>query len=555
MKTVSFYSYKGGVGRTLALSNIAKRLVELGKSVCMLDFDLEAPGLYYKFKKNINTSDSKIGIVDYIYEFSENNNLIQKITSDYYYDLSKLSSGKKSEGKSFTLIPAGNIDKQDYWEKLSRINWIQLFYEQNSKGIPFFLDLKEKIKRDLNPDYLLIDTRTGITEISGMTMSILSDQIVFLSANNEENITGCQRVIKSILNPENNLLGIDKDIVLVLTRIPYSEEPQEKEKEIKARKYFYNQFTFIKEQFNKDIQDPIVIHSDRDLEYSEELKIGYDFDDIKINKSLIGQDYLKLFNRITKDDFSEEERDLFNNIKKAEMLYVESFREIDTNKAIELLKEAVKLNRNESKYYFKLGDLYYDEKRYVDALEAVNEAIEINDSPWYHNFKGCTYAKLGEGHKALQEFEEYKFIGANVYQNYILAKKEVHRLSDSDWLKECNLFIDFFPQEPEAYNARANAYRLLGEFELALKDAYKAIEFDPENPVYYATLSEIRFTAGNMDEFYVNFERALKLELSSDAIFEKEVEDVYIKLFKEERFRDLLEKYGYAGSLNKIDKI
>ncbi|MBK7057003.1 MAG: AAA family ATPase [Leptospiraceae bacterium] len=43
MKTVTFYSYKGGVGRTLALANIAMRLSEFGKKVCILDFDLEAP--------------------------------------------------------------------------------------------------------------------------------------------------------------------------------------------------------------------------------------------------------------------------------------------------------------------------------------------------------------------------------------------------------------------------------------------------------------------------------------------------------------------------------
>ena len=47
MKTITFYSYKGGVGRTLALANIAKRLSEFGKKVCLIDFDLEAPGLHH----------------------------------------------------------------------------------------------------------------------------------------------------------------------------------------------------------------------------------------------------------------------------------------------------------------------------------------------------------------------------------------------------------------------------------------------------------------------------------------------------------------------------
>ena len=43
MKTFTFYSYKGGVGRTLALANFAKYAVNRGFKVVLLDFDLEAP--------------------------------------------------------------------------------------------------------------------------------------------------------------------------------------------------------------------------------------------------------------------------------------------------------------------------------------------------------------------------------------------------------------------------------------------------------------------------------------------------------------------------------
>ena len=45
MFTVTFYSFKGGVGRTLALMNVAAELAKTGNNVAVLDFDLEAPGL------------------------------------------------------------------------------------------------------------------------------------------------------------------------------------------------------------------------------------------------------------------------------------------------------------------------------------------------------------------------------------------------------------------------------------------------------------------------------------------------------------------------------
>src|SRR5690606_10136966 len=171
MKTVTFYSYKGGVGRSLALSNIAIRLSELGQKVCIIDFDLEAPGLNFKFKKHAQSKKIDRGLVDYIYSFSHENNLHKDI-KDFCIDL---IPGNDSF-TNITLIPAGDINNQEYWKKLSKIDWYSLFYEKSSQGVKFFLDLKQKIKKEINPDFILIDSRTGITDIAGITLKLLADQ-------------------------------------------------------------------------------------------------------------------------------------------------------------------------------------------------------------------------------------------------------------------------------------------------------------------------------------------------------------------------------------------
>ena len=44
METIAFYSYKGGVGRSLLVANAARFLGMLGKRVVALDLDFEAPG-------------------------------------------------------------------------------------------------------------------------------------------------------------------------------------------------------------------------------------------------------------------------------------------------------------------------------------------------------------------------------------------------------------------------------------------------------------------------------------------------------------------------------
>ena len=50
MTTITFYSYKGGVGRSLALTNLAIYLAQFGATVAMIDLDIEAPGLHYKLR-------------------------------------------------------------------------------------------------------------------------------------------------------------------------------------------------------------------------------------------------------------------------------------------------------------------------------------------------------------------------------------------------------------------------------------------------------------------------------------------------------------------------
>jgi hypothetical protein len=49
-RIVTFYSFKGGVGRTMALANVAFLSAWSGKRVLIMDWDLEAPGLHYYYR-------------------------------------------------------------------------------------------------------------------------------------------------------------------------------------------------------------------------------------------------------------------------------------------------------------------------------------------------------------------------------------------------------------------------------------------------------------------------------------------------------------------------
>src|SRR5436309_1697080 len=71
---VTFYSYKGGVGRSRALANTAYQLARSGKRVLCVDFDLEAPGLLNYFKRWIRVDDrleDRRGVIDLLYNYAE----------------------------------------------------------------------------------------------------------------------------------------------------------------------------------------------------------------------------------------------------------------------------------------------------------------------------------------------------------------------------------------------------------------------------------------------------------------------------------------------------
>ena len=71
-KIVTFYSYKGGTGRTMALANVAWILASNGKRVLVVDWDLESPGLHRFFHPFLDAARSAAtpGVIDLISEYA-----------------------------------------------------------------------------------------------------------------------------------------------------------------------------------------------------------------------------------------------------------------------------------------------------------------------------------------------------------------------------------------------------------------------------------------------------------------------------------------------------
>ncbi len=290
MKAITFYSYKGGVGRTLALANIAVYVSRFGQNVCLVDFDLEAPGLLYKFPEYFSTSPQS-GLVDYIHEFTAGGNIPASL-GEYI-----LTADGLPESQGFIkMIPAGNIHSAQYWKKLASIDWHDLFYSEKGEGVPFFLEFKEKIREEINPDFLLFDSRTGITEMSGICTTLLPDQVVFFITHNPENKDGSRQILRGIQKAKRLKKQDPIKVHFVLTRIPFPGEDKDKEVEkniITGIRSFLNEDTEnLTEHLN--IDEISILHSDRELELAESLHLT----EKNVKERPLYQDYLKLFSRI-----------------------------------------------------------------------------------------------------------------------------------------------------------------------------------------------------------------------------------------------------------------
>ncbi|WP_051286104.1 KGGVGR-motif variant AAA ATPase [Salinimicrobium terrae] len=546
MKTITFYSYKGGVGRTLALSNIAKRLSEFGKKVCLLDFDLEAPGLQYKFRKNLKKSIINNGIVDYIYEFSENK-IRPESLSEY---VTKVRFQNKNL-KDISLIAAGNTESKDYWRKLSSIKWNELFYEDNSQGIALFIDLKERIKKELKPDFLLIDSRTGITDISGITMSVLADEIVLMAANNKENIEGTKQIINTLTIPENTFIeGVPK-LNVVLSRIPYSSEPKQKIKVQNVKnKAFRDINHYLKRHKNNNfkLEKIFIIHSDPDLELEEKFKIGYEHDrqDLDKDKPPISIDYLELFQELTKDVLSDKERERFSTLRRVKVLIEQSRSATNNSIKIKLLKSAIELNPKSNQAYHDLAGVFYENGNYDESLDTIQKALEINPSNLdYLYIKGLALKEIDE-EKAKSVFvdilkKDKKQLGSLVQMGLIYHKRNEMTKA----LEYEEKVIKYHPDYDNGYNSISDTYRKNGEYEIALDLIYKALEINPQNPYATTTLAEIHAHLGNKREFYKNLELAFNFGMNNE-VFQHVIdeEDIYIQFYEDPKFLNILDKYN-----------
>ena len=188
------------------------------------------------------------------------------------------------------IMNAGTAPDADYWKSLSQINWYDILYGQFPVGVPFFLELKERIRSELEPDFLLIDARTGITEMGGIATTILPDTVVCLGLASREHLQGLRAVMRGI-NQTAKSAGKEVQLLAAVSRLPLRGEEG---LELESALEFLN--APVRDGVpGLDLDEVMALHSEPLLDVEEQLLVAGKNSPHELP---LLRDYLRLFSRM-----------------------------------------------------------------------------------------------------------------------------------------------------------------------------------------------------------------------------------------------------------------
>lgn len=177
---VTFYSYKGGVGRSMALANVAVLLAKRGLKVLAVDWDLEAPGLepYFSY---FNVRPGGPGLLRMFMEAHD------KGTADYTNFVSFVDC---EAPEPITLLASGHEQDEAYSRNLEAFDWEGFFA---TGGGTFVEALRGRWGKDF--DIVLIDSRTGLSDTGGICTIQLPDIVIAMFTANYQSLFGVRDVM------------------------------------------------------------------------------------------------------------------------------------------------------------------------------------------------------------------------------------------------------------------------------------------------------------------------------------------------------------------------
>jgi CO dehydrogenase nickel-insertion accessory protein CooC1 len=202
-QVITFYSYKGGTGRTMTLANVAWIIASNGKRVLAVDWDLESPGLHKFFHPFLEESavSATPGVIELINDYASAALNRDPRPDDWYLEYARVDRDAVSlewdfpDGGKLDFLSAGRQNR-DYSAAVCSLDWDN-FYERLGGG-RFFRALREDMKQ--NYDYVLIDSRTGLSDVADICTIELPDVLTVCFTLSNQSIEGAANVAGQFSN-------------------------------------------------------------------------------------------------------------------------------------------------------------------------------------------------------------------------------------------------------------------------------------------------------------------------------------------------------------------
>ncbi len=191
-KVLTFYSFKGGMGRTTALAASAMILAQKGKTVLAVDTDVEAPGLFSIF---FDDGQIQMGTVDFLVEYQADPSYAPDMR-EYLTSVDGTALKAEIEGDIY-VIPAGKMDEQ-YLSKLARIDYQDTTPNGMRSALCRLIEQAVSFIESFGKpvDYVLLDARAGFHDMGGVITVQIPHGIVLLGRDNPQSWNGMKEVIR-----------------------------------------------------------------------------------------------------------------------------------------------------------------------------------------------------------------------------------------------------------------------------------------------------------------------------------------------------------------------
>jgi hypothetical protein len=206
----TFYSWKGGVGRTMALANAGVQLARRGKCVLLVDWDLEAPGLHRYFLAADRATASRLSVT----RPSDGTGLLgllgdaaaasardpapiawrRRCITVVLPELRRPNRAAPTPQPQPLHLLGSGLGSTDYAARLQSFSWASFFAETD--GGQWLESLRIQWREAY--DVVLIDSRTGLTDSGGVCTVQMPDTLVLVFTSNPQSLEDGLTFLKGV---------------------------------------------------------------------------------------------------------------------------------------------------------------------------------------------------------------------------------------------------------------------------------------------------------------------------------------------------------------------